>query len=110
MQIIKAQNFDTNNLLAPKAGTLGITQNYALCVSTWDVNYLPSPMTQEAYPTLAAAHYDELRAIGQEPDFYTLEEKFDQMQPAPWALGAGTDAGLGAGQQEKKTSRPSSGA
>ena len=76
------QNFDTNNLLPPKAGTLGVTQNYALGVSTWDVNYLPSPMTKEAYPALAAAHYDELRAIGQEPDFYTLEEKFDQMQPA----------------------------
>ena len=76
------QNFDTNNLLPPKAGTLGVTQNYALGVLTWDVNYLPSPMTKDAYPALAAAHYDELRAIGQEPDFYTLEEKFDQMQPA----------------------------
>ena len=39
-------------------------------------------MTKEAYPALAAAHYDELRAIGQEPDLYALEEKFDQMQPA----------------------------
>jgi len=29
-------------------------------------------MTKEAYLTLAAAHYNELRAIGQEPDFYTL--------------------------------------
>ena len=39
-------------------------------------------MTKEAYPALAAAHYDELRAIGQEPDFYTLEEKFDQLWTA----------------------------
>ncbi|RYF48115.1 MAG: ISLre2 family transposase, partial [Cytophagaceae bacterium] len=36
-------------------------------------------MTKEAYLALAAAQYDALRAIGQEPDFYTLEEKFDQL-------------------------------
>ena len=36
-------------------------------------------MTKEAYLALAAAQYDELRSIGQEPDFYTLEEKFDQL-------------------------------
>ena len=29
-------------------------------------------MTKVAYLALAAAQYDELRAIGQEPDFYTL--------------------------------------
>ena len=34
-------------------------------------------MTKEAYLVLAAAQYDELRTIGQEPDFYTLEAKFD---------------------------------
>ena len=39
-------------------------------------------MTKEAYLALAAAQYDELRAIGQEPDFYTLEEKFDQLWTA----------------------------
>lgn len=36
-------------------------------------------MTKEAYLALAAAQYDALQAIGQEPDFYTLEEKFDQL-------------------------------
>ena len=39
-------------------------------------------MTKEAYLALAAAQYDELRAIGQEPDFYTLEEQFDQLWTA----------------------------
>jgi hypothetical protein len=39
-------------------------------------------MTKEAYLALAAAQYDELRSIGQEPDFYTLEEKFDQLWTA----------------------------
>jgi len=34
-------------------------------------------MTKEACLALAAAQYDALRRIGQEPDFYTLEEKFD---------------------------------
>ena len=71
-----------NNFLPPNAGTLGVIQNYALCVVTWGVNYLLSPMTKEAYPALAAAHYDKLRAIGQEPDFYTLEEKFDHLWTA----------------------------
>lgn len=39
-------------------------------------------MTKEAYLALAAAQYEELRTIGQEPDFYTLEEKFDQLWTA----------------------------
>ena len=39
-------------------------------------------MTKEACLALAAAQYDELRAIGQEPNFYTLEEKFDQLWTA----------------------------
>ena len=39
-------------------------------------------MTKEAYLALAAAQYEQLRAIGQEPDFYTLEEKFDQLWTA----------------------------
>ena len=39
-------------------------------------------MTKEAYLALAAAQYDELRAIGQEPDVATLEEKFDQLWTA----------------------------
>ena len=39
-------------------------------------------MTKEAYLALAAAQYDELRSIGQEPSFYTLEEKFDQLWTA----------------------------
>jgi len=51
-------------------------------VVTWDIDDLLSPMSKEAYLALAAAQYDELRAIGQEPDFYTLEEKFDQLWTA----------------------------
>jgi hypothetical protein len=39
-------------------------------------------MTREAYLTLGAAQYDELRAISQEPDFHTLEETFDQLWTA----------------------------
>ena len=39
-------------------------------------------MTKEAYLALAATHYDELRAIGQESDFYTLEERFDRLWTA----------------------------
>ena len=39
-------------------------------------------MTKEAYLALAAAHYEELRAIGREADFYTLEAKFDQLWTA----------------------------
>jgi len=35
-------------------------------------------MTKEACLALVAAQYDELRAIGQESDFYTLEAQFDQ--------------------------------
>ena len=36
-------------------------------------------MTKEACLALDAAQYDALRRIGQEPDFYTLEEKPDQL-------------------------------
>lgn len=39
-------------------------------------------MTKEVYLALAAAQYDEFRSIGQEPDFYTLEAKFDQLWTA----------------------------
>jgi len=64
-------------------------------------------MTKEAYLALAATQYDELHAIGQEPDFYTLEEKFDQL----WtALGrAVLEQTLGpvpANKQKKTLSRP----
>ena len=68
-------------------------------------------MTKEAYLALAAAHYDGLRAIGQEPDFYTLEEQFEQLWTVLGRSGARIDAGAGASQQAKKTaSRPASGA
>ena len=67
-------------------------------------------MTKEVYLALAAAQYEELRRIGQEPDFYTLEEQFDQL----WtALGRSVleQPGSGTGQQAKKTLfRPGSGA
>ena len=60
-------------------------------------------MTKEAaYLVLAAAPYDGLRAIGQEPDFYTLEEKFDYL----WtAMGRSVlEQTLGpVGQQAKKS-------
>ena len=36
-------------------------------------------MTKEAYLSLAAAQYEELTRISQVPDFYTLEEQFDQL-------------------------------
>ena len=36
-------------------------------------------MTKEAYLALAAAQYEELTRIGQEPNFYALEEQFDQL-------------------------------
>ena len=39
-------------------------------------------MTKEAYLELAAAQYEQLRALGQEPDFYTLEATFDQLWTA----------------------------
>ena len=105
------QSFDTNNLLPPKAGTLGAIQNYALGVVTWGVNYLLSPMTKEACPALAAAHYDELRAIGQEPDSYTLEEKFDQLWTALGRSVLEQTLGLAPANKQKKTaSRPGSGA
>ena len=39
-------------------------------------------MTKEACLALAAAQYDELRAIGQESDFYTLEGQFNQLWTA----------------------------
>ena len=48
-------------------------------VVTWGSNQPEFPMTKESYLTLAVAQYDELRATGQEPDFYTLEKKFDQL-------------------------------
>ncbi len=68
-------------------------------------------MTKEAYLALAAAQYDELRSIGQEPDFYTLEEKFD---PLWTALGRSVlEQTLGpvpANQQKKTSFRPGLGA
>ena len=39
-------------------------------------------MTKETYLALAFAQYDKLRAIGQKPDFFTLEEKLDQLWTA----------------------------
>ena len=68
-------------------------------------------MTKEACLALAAAQYDELRAIGQEPDFYTLEEPFDQL----WtALGRSVLeqplSPVRANKQKKTVSRPGSGA
>ena len=68
-------------------------------------------MTKEAYLALAAAQYDKLRAIGQEPDFYTLEEKFDQLGTA---LGRSVlEQALGpvpANKPKKTASRPCLGA
>ncbi len=68
-------------------------------------------MTKEAYLALAATQYEELRRIGQEPDFYTLEAQFDQL----WtALGRSVlEQTLGpvpANKQKKTLSRPGSGA
>ncbi len=68
-------------------------------------------MTKEAYLALAAVQYDELHALGQEPDFYTLEAKFDQL----WtALGRSVlEQTLGpvpANKQKKTWSRPGLGA
>jgi hypothetical protein len=68
-------------------------------------------MTKEAYLALAAAQYDELRTLGREPDFYTLEAKFDQL----WtALGRSvleqTLGAVPANKQKKTSSRPGLGA
>ena len=64
-------------------------------------------MTKKAFLALAATHYDELRAIGQKPNFYTLEERFDLL----WtALGrAVLEQTLGpvqANQQKKQQADP----
>ena len=68
-------------------------------------------MTKEAYLALAAAQYDALRSIGQEPNFYTLGEKFDQLRTT---LGRSVlEQTLGpvpANQQKKTSCRPGSGA
>ena len=80
-------------------------------VVTWGVHYLLSPMTKEDYLALAAAHYDELRAICQEPDFYTLEEKFDQLWTAlERSVLEQTLGPVPANQQKKTAFRPGSGA
>lgn len=39
-------------------------------------------MTKDAYLALASTQYEELKALGQESDFYALEEKFDQLWTA----------------------------
>ena len=67
-------------------------------------------MTQEAYLELAAAQYEQLRALGQEPDFYTLEATFNQL----WtALGRSvleqTIGPVPANKQKKTSSRPAMG-
>lgn len=67
-------------------------------------------MTKEAYLELAAAQYEQLQALGQEPDFYTLEATFDQL----WtALGRSVlEQTLGpvpANKQKKTLSRPAMG-
>lgn len=67
-------------------------------------------MTKEAFLALTAAQYEELHTIGQEPDFYTLEEKFDQV----WtALGRSvlkqTLGPVPANKQKKTWSKPGSG-
>ena len=36
-------------------------------------------MSKETYLALAAAQYEALRAVGQEPDMYTLEATFDAL-------------------------------
>ena len=88
---------------------MGVIQNYALG-HNFGFCLLLTLMTKEAYLALAAAQYDELRAIGQEPDFYTLEEKFDHL----WtALGRSvleqTVGPVPANKQKKTASRPGSG-
>ena len=68
-------------------------------------------MTKEVCLALAAAQYDGLRTISQEPNFYALEEQFD---PLWTALGRSVlEQTLGpvpANQQKKTVSRPGSGA
>ena len=59
-------------------------------------------MTKEAYLALAAAQYDELRAIGQEPDFFTLEEKFDQLWTALGRSVLEQTLGPGSANKQKK--------
>jgi len=64
-------------------------------------------MTKEAYLALAAAQYDVLRTIGQEPDFYTLEEKFDQVWTTLGRLVLEQTLGpVPANKQKKTLSRP----
>ena len=36
-------------------------------------------MDKARFLEIAASHYDELKAAGQEPDFYTLEATFDKI-------------------------------
>ena len=68
-------------------------------------------MTKEAYLSLAAAQYAELTRIGQVPDFYTLEEQFDQL----WtrfgrSVLEQTLGPVPANKQKKTAYRPGSGA
>ena len=68
-------------------------------------------MTKAAYLALAAAQYDELRATGQEPDFYTPEEQFGQLGTAlRRSVLEQTLGPVPANKQKKTVSRPGSGA
>ena len=89
---------------------MGCNSKLRVRVVTWGFTLLFLVMTKEAYLALAAAQYEELRSIGQEPDFYTLEEKFDQL----WtALGRSvleqTVGPVPANKQKKTLCRPGSG-
>jgi len=99
------------NYLNKTTVNMGCNSKLRAGVVPWGIHALLSSMRKEAYLALAAAQYDELRAIGQEPDFYTLEEKFD---PLWTALGRSVlEQALGpvpANQQKKTAFRPGSGA
>lgn len=36
-------------------------------------------MEKDKFLEIAAKHYDKLKAVGQTPDFYTLEAEFDKI-------------------------------
>lgn len=65
-------------------------------------------MMKDTYQALAAGWYGELRSIGQEPDFYTLEEKFDQLWTVLGRSVLGQTLGPVPANKQKTWSRPSS--
>lgn len=36
-------------------------------------------MDKQAFLKIASQHYDKLKAVGKEPDFFTLESEFDKI-------------------------------